>query len=75
MKQPKFMYGDEARRIILSEQGFHSGDNSPEGQQLQAAAYAYAYYITDFLDGIDSFILHRHVDHAEEYGESRIVDA
>ncbi|MCI1773886.1 MAG: DUF5722 domain-containing protein [Paenibacillus lautus] len=68
MKQPKFMYGDEARRIILSEQGFHSGDNSPEGQQLQAAAYAYAYYITDFLDGIDSFILHRHVDHAEEYG-------
>ncbi len=68
MNQPKFLYVDEARRIILSEQGFHSGDNSPESQRVQAAAYAYAYYITDFLDGIDSFILHRHVDHAGEYG-------
>ncbi|WJH32726.1 DUF5722 domain-containing protein [Paenibacillus sp. CC-CFT747] len=68
LKQSRMLYNGEPRRIILSEQGFHSLDNSLEGQKIQAAAYAYAYYITNFLDGIDSFILHRHVDHAGEYG-------
>lgn len=68
MKQPKYLYQGEPRRIILSEQGFHSGDNSLENQKIQAAAYAYAYYRVDFLNGIDSFILHRHVDHAGESG-------
>ncbi len=42
------------RRIILSEQGFHSLDNSLESQKIQAAAYALAYYKSKFLDGIDS---------------------
>ncbi|MFC4598671.1 DUF5722 domain-containing protein [Cohnella hongkongensis] len=68
MKQPDYTYGGEMRRIILSEQGFHSLTNSEEDQKVQAAAYAYAYYIIKFLDGIDAFILHRHVDHGEEGG-------
>jgi hypothetical protein len=68
MKQPDYLFNGEMRRIILSEQGFHSLDNSLESQKIQAAAYAYAYYIVKFLDGIDSFILHRHVDHALEGG-------
>ncbi|XID90171.1 DUF5722 domain-containing protein [Paenibacillaceae bacterium WGS1546] len=68
MKQPDYLYDGEMRRIILSEQGFHSLSNSEEDQKIQAAAYAYAYYKIRFLDGIDSFILHRHVDHAEEGG-------
>jgi hypothetical protein len=68
MKQPNYLYNGNMRRIILSEQGFHSGDNSPEAQKVHAAAYAYAYYKVKFLEGIDSFILHRHVDHAQEGG-------
>lgn len=68
MKQPEYLYKGQPRRIILSEQGFHSGDNTPANQQIQAAAYAYAYYTTQALEGIDSFILHRQVDHAQEGG-------
>jgi hypothetical protein len=68
MKKPDYLYDGKMRRIILSEQGFDSGDNSLESQKLQAAAYAYAFYKIKFLDGIDSFILHRHVDHAKEGG-------
>lgn len=52
-------------RVILSEQGFTSG-NTKKSEQLQAAAYAYAYYIAEFNDRIDAFILHRHVDHSTE---------
>jgi len=55
------------RRVILSEQGFHSRPTE-EGEQLQAAAYAYAFYRTSQLPGIDAFILHRHIDHPAEGG-------
>jgi hypothetical protein len=58
----------ERRRIILSEQGFHTPSYAARHQRLQAAAYALAYYKVRFLDGIDSFILHRHVDHKLEGG-------
>ncbi|MCM2997002.1 DUF5722 domain-containing protein [Paenibacillus cellulositrophicus] len=68
MKQPELLHNGQMRRIILSEQGFHSLTNSEEHQKLQAAAYAYAYYKVKFLDGIDAFILHRHVDHGQEGG-------
>jgi hypothetical protein len=53
--------------VILSEQGFHTPD-SPEGEIIQAAAYCYAYRKVEALDGIDAFILHRHVDHPHEGG-------
>ena len=39
-----------------------------EGELKQAAAYAYAYKRAEALPGIDSFILHRHVDHGAEGG-------
>ncbi|MDB6021496.1 MAG: hypothetical protein JWQ04_1353, partial [Pedosphaera sp.] len=57
----------QPRRIILSEQGFDT-PRTPDGETLQAAAYCYAYYKVDHLPGIDSFILHRHVDHRDEDG-------
>ena len=60
-------YRGVLRRIILSEQGFHTPPG-PDGERLQAAAYAFAYYKVAFLDEIDSFILHRHVDHQQEGG-------
>jgi len=65
--QERFLYRGEPRRIILSEQGFHCPD-TPEGEDLQAAAYALAYYRTSRIPGIDAFILHRHIDHRGEFG-------
>jgi hypothetical protein len=66
-KRPELLINGKSRRIILSEQGFHSPE-TVGGQTLQAAAYCYAYYKAAQLDGIDSFILHRHVDHGKEGG-------
>lgn len=67
LQQPELMYAGETRRVILSEQGFHTPDGTA-GEQLQAAAYSYAWKKIQTLQGIDAFILHRHVDHAQEGG-------
>lgn len=67
LHQRELLYHGGPRRIILSEQGFHS-DATPEGELIQAAAYCYAYRKAASLDGIDAFILHRHVDHPHEGG-------
>lgn len=66
-KRPELLIDGHPRRIILSEQGFHS-DGKPDGDTAQAAAYCYAWVKVNRLDGIDSFILHRHVDHSGEGG-------
>ncbi len=63
----ELLYQGKRRRIILSEQGFHTPDGA-DGESIQAAAYCYAYRRVAALDGIDSFILHRHVDHPHEGG-------
>ncbi|QDU79686.1 hypothetical protein Pla110_14000 [Polystyrenella longa] len=67
LNQPEHLYEGKPRRVILSEQGFHCEDG-PEGEKIQAAAYAYAFYRTRQFEEIDAFILHRHVDHAHEGG-------
>jgi hypothetical protein len=67
LRRPELLYEGKPRRIILSEQGFHSAAR-PEGEAWQAAAYAYAWYRVANMPEIDSFILHRHVDHAHEGG-------
>ena len=66
-RRDELLYNGKPRRIILSEQGFHS-DGTPEGEKAQAAGYCYAYYKIARLESIDAFILHRHVDHGGEYG-------
>jgi len=67
LRRPELLYNGQPRRIILSEQGFHTPKGT-NGQIIQAAAYAYAYKKIEVLEGIDSFILHRHVDHPDEGG-------
>ena len=67
LRQPRFLHNGKARRVILSEQGFHSTDGK-NGERDQAAAYAYSYYRVEQTEGIDAFILHRHVDHPGEGG-------
>lgn len=67
LQQPELTYRGQQRRVILSEQGFHSAPTA-EGERLQAAAWCYAYHLVDQLEGIDAFILHRHIDHPQEGG-------
>ena len=67
LRQPRFLHNGKARRVILSEQGFHS-TGGKNGERDQAAAYAYSYYRVQQTEGIDAFILHRHVDHPGEGG-------
>ncbi len=67
LERPELRWQGQSRRVILSEQGFHTVDG-PNGELWQAAAYAYAWEQVDRLPGIDAFILHRHVDHGHEGG-------
>ncbi len=67
LRRPEMLCHGKPRRVILSEQGFHTPDG-PEGQTLQAAGYCYGWIKASRLDGIDAFILNRHVDNAEEGG-------
>ncbi len=67
LRRPELLYNGQPRRIILSEQGFHTPKGT-NGEMIQAAAFCYAYKKIEKLDGIDSFILHRHVDNKGEGG-------
>jgi hypothetical protein len=67
LRRDEVLFEGEPRRVILSEQGFHTPSGS-DGQAVQAAAYCYAYHKLRDMSGIDSFILHRHVDHRDEGG-------
>ena len=66
LSKREILFEGRSRHIILSEQGFHS-EESEEGERLQAAAYCLAYKKIENLPGIDSFILHAHVDNKGEY--------
>jgi hypothetical protein len=67
LDKPELLFGGKPRRVILSEQGFQTL-LKPEGEELQAAAYAYAWEKIATLHTVDAFIYHRHVDHAHEGG-------
>jgi len=66
-KRPELLWQGHPRRIILSEQGLHCLA-TPDGEQLQAAGFAYVWEKVLRQDGIDALIWHRHVDHAHEGG-------
>lgn len=67
LRRPELLFRGEPRRVILSEQGFHTPKGT-NGEIIQAAAYACAYKKIERVDGIGAFILHRHVDHPHEGG-------
>ena len=56
-------YDGHPRHIILTEQGF-TATSATRGDvsELQAAAYAYSYYMVDSNPLIDAYILSRQVD-------------
>ena len=57
-------YGPE-HRFILSENGF----SSTQGWDTQAAAIAYAYYLAEANDMVDSIAIHRHLDDGVEMAQ------
>jgi hypothetical protein len=67
VKRDTLRFGGMVRDIVLSEQGFHTPDG-PDGQRIQAAAYAYSYYKIARIPEISAYMLHRHVDHPDEGG-------
>jgi hypothetical protein len=67
LQQQSFLFNGRERRVTLTEQGFHCPE-SPDGERLQAAAYAYAWKKVQALPGIESLLYHRHVDHPHEHG-------
>lgn len=67
LDRPEMLHAGKRRRIIFSEQGFHTPKGA-DGQDVQAAAFCYAYKKIEQLDGVDAFILHRHVDNDHEGG-------
>ncbi len=67
MKRPELLWQGKPRRVILSEQGFHTLA-TPDGEELQAAAFAYAWEKCLRCPGVDAFIWHRQVDHKQEGG-------
>ena len=48
------MASGETRNVLLSEQGFTS---SSHGEGVQAAAFAYAYYIAEANSHVNGFLL------------------
>ncbi len=67
LQQPAMLYAGKPRNVILSEQGFNLTDK-PDGQQNQAAGFAYAWYRVSRMPGVTAFMLYRHVDAAHEGG-------
>lgn len=67
LSQPRFLFRGTQRPIALTEQGFHCSD-TPQGERLQAAAYALAWKKVSAITQIESFLYHRHVDHPHEHG-------
>lgn len=55
----------EVRSITLSEQGY----TSRNGEAVQAAAFAYAYYKAEYYKDIDAFLLNRQTDAPEEVAQ------
>ena len=66
MNQPEFLAPNgECRSIMITELGY----TSTAGEQLQAAAIAYAFYKIDNYKDIDGLLLNRHTDDATEIAQ------
>ena len=67
LERPALLWQGLPRRVILSEQGLHCLA-TPDGENLQAAGFAYVWEQVARCPGIDALIWHRHVDHSQEGG-------
>ena len=60
--EEKYGKEPESIRVILSEQGYNAG----KGSEIQAKAIARGYYMAEFNDRIDAFIIRAVIDAEEE---------
>ncbi len=66
LQREEFLNPDgECRSVTLSEVGF----TSTSGEGVQAAAYAYAYYIAEANSHVDALLLNRQTDAAAELAQ------
>lgn len=64
----------DVRHIILTEQGFTAMDQAGQDiQELQAAAFAYSYYLVDSNPYIEAYILSRQVDAPSEVNTNKLA--
>lgn len=68
LQLPHVLHRGEPRRLILSEQGFHTPDDSEESFATQAAALVYAWHKLEPLELVEAFHYHRLTDHPAEGG-------
>jgi hypothetical protein len=69
LHRPEMLYqGKALRRVLLSEQGFHTRNEGVEAQRLQAAALVYIWHKIRPLESIEAFHNHRWQDHPGEGG-------
>jgi hypothetical protein len=68
MRRPDMRYRGDLRGILLSEQGYHTPDYSPESQALQSRAFVYTWEKMLPLKSIETFHNHRWIDHPREGG-------
>ena len=66
LEKNDYLPDGELRKVMLSSQGFSSGDNSTLGQNLQAAAFVYAYLKAKYIPDITAFIYNEQVDNKNE---------
>ena len=67
LHKPAMLVNGKPRRLIFSEQGLDTPDG-PDGEAIQAAAYALSYERIRRVPHVEAYILHRHVDTREEFG-------
>ena len=64
----------DVRHIILTEQGFTAMNQAGQDiQELQAAAFAYSYYLVDSNPYIEAYILSRQVDAPSEVNTNKLA--
>ncbi len=71
LEQPRFLYQQKPRRILLSEQGFHTPTLSVEDQRRQVAGLLYTFHKLKQLPSIEAFHLHRYNDMPDREGGLR----
>jgi len=70
LSQPHYLYRNEPRRIIFSEQGFnsHSGALQSLTEKMAEAGYVLAYMKARNMKTVDMFMHHSYIDNPREFG-------
>ena len=68
MHQPRMMHNGKVRTVVLSEQSANSPGHDETSYRNQAAAIAYIWSKFEHLESIESYVMHRWMDHPKEGG-------